>query len=189
MKGVFKWQTQIRKKFQLWQVIFYSIMQPLWNQTTNLNHLFRPLIDLQKVVYRLARCLSLFRIFLKNLTNRRKLLMRISKELQDIRNALRPTTQRTAQKLMQEIEAARQAAAAKSDREEVAYLAEQIKHVAEASTLADFEAVDNAVISWNKRKAAQEAEADKALAAIQPPSDPIARLNAARKLQARRDKA
>jgi hypothetical protein len=115
--------------------------------------------------------------------------MRISKELQDIRNALRPTTQRTAQKLMQEIEAARQAAAAKSDREEVAYLAEQIKHVAEASTLADFEAVDNAVISWNKRKAAQEAEADKALAAIQPPSDPIARLNAARKLQARRDKA
>lgn len=115
--------------------------------------------------------------------------MRISKELQDIRNALRPTTQRTAQKLMQEIEAARQAAAAKSDREEVAYLAEQIKHVAEASTLADFEAVDNAVISWNKRKEAQKAEADKALAAIQPLSDPIARLNAARKLQARRDKA
>jgi hypothetical protein len=115
--------------------------------------------------------------------------MRISKELQDIRNALRPTTQRTAQKLMQEIEAARQAAAAKSDREEVAYLAEQIKHVAEASTLADFEAVDNAVISFNKRKEAQKAEADKALAAIQPPSDPIARLNAARKLQARRDKA
>jgi hypothetical protein len=115
--------------------------------------------------------------------------MRISKELQDIRNALRPTTQRKAVALMQEIEAARQAAAAKSDREEVAYLAEQIKHVAEASTLADFESIDNAVISWNKRKEEQKAEADKSLAAIQPPSDPVARLNAARKLQARKDKS
>jgi hypothetical protein len=115
--------------------------------------------------------------------------MRISKELQDQRNALRPTTQRKSHALMQEIEAARQAAAAKSDREEVAYLAEQIKHVAEASTLADFEAVDNAVIAWNKRKAEQKAEADKVLKAIEPPSDPIARLNAARKLQARKDKA
>lgn len=115
--------------------------------------------------------------------------MRISKELQDIRNALRPTTQRTAQKLMQEIEAARQAAAAKFDREEVAYLQDQIKNIAEASTLADFEAVDNAVISWNKRKEEQKAEADKSLAAIQPPSDALARLNAARKLQARKDKS
>jgi hypothetical protein len=115
--------------------------------------------------------------------------MRISKELQDIRNALRPTTQRKAVALMQEIEAARQAAAAKSDREEVAYLAEQIKHVAEASIIADNIAIDNAVISFNKRKEAQKAEADKALAAIQPPSDPIARLNATRKLQARKDKS
>lgn len=115
--------------------------------------------------------------------------MKISKALQETRNALRPTTQKKAKELMAEVEAARQAAAAKSDREEVAYLADQIKNIAEASTLADFEAVDNAVISWNKRKEAQKAEADKALAAIQPPSDPIARLNAARKLQARKDKS
>ena len=115
--------------------------------------------------------------------------MRIPKDLQDQRNALRTVTQRKAVALMQEIEQERQKAAAKFDREEVAYLQDQIKNIAEASTLADFEAVDNAVISWNKRKEAQKAEADKALAAIQPLSDPIARLNAARKLQARKDKA
>lgn len=115
--------------------------------------------------------------------------MRIPKDLQDQRNALRTVTQRKAKELMAEVEAARQAAAAKCDREEVAYLQDQIKNIAEASTLADFTAVDNAIISWNKRKEAQKAEADKALAAIQPPSDPIARLNAARKLQARKDKA
>jgi DNA-binding protein H-NS len=115
--------------------------------------------------------------------------MKISKELQDIRNALRPTTQRTAQKLMQEIEQQRQKAAERGDKEEAFYLAEQLKNIAESSIIADNIAIDNAVMSWNKRKAEQKAEADKAQKAIEPPSDPVARLNAARKLQARKDKS
>lgn len=115
--------------------------------------------------------------------------MRIPKDLQDQRNALRTVTQRKAVALLQEVDKARQAAAAAGDKETVFYLQDQIKNIAEASTIADFEAVDNAVIAWNKRKEALKAEADKVLKAIEPPSDPIARLNAARKLQARRDKA
>lgn len=114
--------------------------------------------------------------------------MRISKELQERRNSLRAVTQRKAVALLQEIEQERQKAAARCDKEEAFYLAEQIQEIGAASTLADFEAIDNAIMSWDKRKAERNAEADKALAAIQPPSDPVARLNAARKLQARKDK-
>lgn len=114
--------------------------------------------------------------------------MRISKELQKRRNSLRTVTQGKAVKLMAEIEVARQAAAAKCDKDEAFYLAEQIKEIGAASTLADFEKIDNAVISWEKRKADRQAEADKVQATIQPPSDPVARLNEARRLAALKDK-
>lgn len=114
--------------------------------------------------------------------------MRISKELQDIRNALRPTTQRKATALMNEVEIERQKAAAKGDYPLSQWLRTQIESLGQASIAADSEAVDNFEIAWNKRKAEQKAEADKVLKAIEPPSDPIARLNAARKLQARKDK-
>ena len=114
--------------------------------------------------------------------------MRISKELQERRNSLRAVTQRKAVALLQEIEQERQKAAARCDKEEAFFLQDQIKHVAEASTLADYEAIDNAILSWDKRKADRQAEAEKVQATIQPPSDPVARLNAARKLQARKDK-
>lgn len=115
--------------------------------------------------------------------------MRIPKDLQDQRNALRTVTQRKAVALLQEVDKARQAAAAAGDKETVFYLQDQIKSLAEASTLADFDSVNNFEIAWNKRKQALKAEAEKAHALIQPPSDPVARLNAARKLQARKDKA
>ena len=115
--------------------------------------------------------------------------MRISKEILERRNCLRSVTQRKAQAIMQEIEQQRQKAAERGDKEEAFYLAEQLKNIAESSIIADNIAIDNAVISWNKRKEEQKAEADKVLKAIEPPSDPIARLNAARKLQARKDKA
>lgn len=114
--------------------------------------------------------------------------MIIDKELQDIRNALRPATQRKAQAIMQEIEQERQKAAARGDKEEVFYLAEQVKNIAESSIIADNIAIDNAVISWDKRKAERQAEADKVKATIQPPSDPVARLNEARRLAALKDK-
>lgn len=114
--------------------------------------------------------------------------MRVSKEIQERRNALRTVTQRKAVALMAEIEAARQIAASKCDKEEAFYLADQIKEIGAASTLADFEKIDNAVISWEKRKEERQAEADKVQATIQPPSDPVARLNEARRLAALKDK-
>jgi hypothetical protein len=105
------------------------------------------------------------------------------------REALRLPTQRKATALMNEVEIERQKAAAKGDYQMAQWLRTQIYALGQSSIAADREAVDNFEIAWNKRKAEQKAEADKAQKAIEPPSDPVARLNAARKLQARRDKA
>jgi hypothetical protein len=110
--------------------------------------------------------------------------MRISKELQDQRNALRSNTQRKAHAIMQEVEKARQQAAKLGDKETAFWLQDQITELGNASTLADFDAVNNFELAWNKRKQEQLSDAEKQLEARKPIADPKAILDKARRIKA-----
>ena len=73
--------------------------------------------------------------------------MRLSEEERNMREGLRSQTQKRAIAFMNEVEAERQAAAAKGDRETAFWLQEQIKALAEASTAADAALAAKAPIS------------------------------------------
>jgi hypothetical protein len=110
--------------------------------------------------------------------------MLVDKELQERRNSLRASTQRKAQALMNEVEQQRQIAAAKCDKELAFWLQDQITELGNASTLADFDAVNNFELAWNKRKLEQLSDAEKQLEAKKPVADPKAILDRARRIKA-----
>lgn len=99
--------------------------------------------------------------------------MRLTEEERNMREGLRSQTQRRAVALMNEVDAERQAAAAKGDKETAFWLQEQIKALAEASTAADYTMVNNFEKAWQQRKESQQAAADAALAAKAPISNAL----------------
>lgn len=110
--------------------------------------------------------------------------MRISKELQEQREAFRTQTKIKATALLQEVEKERQAAAAKGDFPLVQFMQTQIRTLADASAAADFEAVERFRLAWEKRKNDMLSEAEKAAKARAPISNPEEILNKARRTQA-----
>lgn len=110
-------------------------------------------------------------------------MTKISADEKATREALRPNTQRKATKLMNLILVEQNAAAARGDHEQFRYFQEQIKAVAESSTAADYQAVDRAVIAWNKLQEEKLSEAEKAAKSKAPAGDPLERLNKIRRNQ------
>lgn len=98
-------------------------------------------------------------------------MTKISADEKATREALRPNTQRKATELMNRILVEQNAAAARGDHEQFRYFQEQIKAVAESSTAADYQAIDRAVIAWNKMQDKKQSAADAALAAKAPLSN------------------
>lgn len=97
--------------------------------------------------------------------------MRLTEEERNMREGLRVQTQRRAVAFMNEVEAERQAAASKGDKDTALWLQAQIKALAEASTAADYTMVDNFAKAWQNRKESQQSAADAALAAKAPLSN------------------
>lgn len=97
--------------------------------------------------------------------------MRLTEEERNMREGLRVQTQRRAVAFMNEVEAERQAAASKGDKDTALWLQAQIKALAEASTAADYTMVDNFEKAWQNRKESQQSAADTALAAKAPISN------------------
>jgi dipeptidase len=97
--------------------------------------------------------------------------MRLTEEERNMREGLRVQTQRRAVAFMNEVEAERQAAASKGDKDTALWLQAQIKALAEASTAADYTMVDNFEKAWQNRKESQQSAADAALAAKAPISN------------------
>lgn len=98
-------------------------------------------------------------------------MMRLTDEERNMREGLRSQTQRRAVAFMNEVEAERQAAAAKGDKETAFWLQAQIKALADASTSADYTMVDNFEKAWQQRKESQQSAANEALAAKAPLSN------------------
>lgn len=111
-------------------------------------------------------------------------MTKISADEKATREALRPNTQRKATKLMNLILVEQNAAAARGDRAQFLYFQEQIKAVAESSTAADYQAIDRAVIAWNKLQEEKLSEAEKAIEAKKPVENPKAILDKARSIKA-----
>lgn len=97
--------------------------------------------------------------------------MRLTEEERNMREGLRVQTQRRAVAFMNEVEAERQAAASKGDKDTALWLQAQIKALAEASTAADYTMVDNFEKAWQNRKESQQSAADAALKAKAPISN------------------
>ncbi|MCK9457315.1 MAG: hypothetical protein M0R31_08490 [Candidatus Riflebacteria bacterium] len=95
-------------------------------------------------------------------------MMRLTDEEKNMREGLRPQTQRRAVAFMNEVEAERQAAAARGDKETAFWLQAQIKALADASTSADYALVNNFEKAWQQRKESQQSAANEALAAKAP---------------------
>lgn len=97
--------------------------------------------------------------------------MRLTDEEKNMREGLRSQTQRRAMAFMNEVEAERQAAAAKGDKDTAFWLQAQIKALADASTSADYTMVNNFEKAWQQRKESQQSATDAALAAKAPISN------------------
>lgn len=108
-------------------------------------------------------------------------MTKISAEERAMREALRVQTRARATELMNKILKEQQAAAQRGDHEQYRYFQEQISAVAESSTAADYQAIDRAVIAWNKQQEEKLSDAERAAKEKAPLPNPVEILNRARR--------